>query len=692
MQNQSAQTVKNDGTFCYLLLLTGFFSLLEISFFIQCNKDFLEDFTFVADVMHIPYAVLPGILFYLLAQLVIHLGYCLTVWIIAELISKFFLLSGPRKVFLSILLWLLGIVTILASNQHFFPNSKFADLSNFLLPEFISNHLWIAFTLICGFCVLIAVIEFINTMIRQSMIYFLVAIVILTPVIVWLCSPKTLPIDHASAEKPNIILVGVDSLRPDFLSYFGSEKSTPFFDSFLNQAFVFSEAITPLARTFPSWSSVLMGKYPREIGIRYDLSKHDQIDFSASLPSILAQNGYETIFATDETRFSNVDKPFKFDHIIGPPTGLNDFLLGTLNDFPLSNLLVNTVIGHWLFPYSYANRPVYFTYQPQSFIKSLEPILLRERQKPLFLAIHFCLPHYPYLWGNLRSKNLTVRERYAVSVVEADQQINEFFVLLKHANILQHAIVVLFSDHGEALEFSGDRITESDSYVDDRSHGQRVIPQFYPPGLDHEEVNQSAGHGSDVLGLPQYHSLLAFRWYGFKEAPMGLANGVVSLIDIKPTLLDILRLPQQAVSGLSLMAVMHESHGEEKRGQSRHIFLESDYTPESIRTVYPETRKVILEGVRLYQVDPISTRLTVKPNMGEMIINSKQYADIYGEWMLALYPMEENVRIPILINLTSGKWTNDLQTSFARQSPAVEMLQALKDFYGEEIKTIAQAH
>ena len=189
--------------------------------------------------------------------------------------------------------------------------------------------------------------------------------------------------------------------------------------------------------------------------------------------------------------------------------GLNDFLIGTFNDFPLSNLLVNTPIGKLLFPYSYANRPVYFTYEPKSFLNLINPAILEPRSKPLFLSIHFCLTHHPYLWSNLPADEFSPQERYGASVHRVDKQIEDFFNLLKRAHILDHAIVVLLSDHGEALELPGDRITEKELF----SHvkGEKTsIPKFYPPSFDNEAVNQSAGHGTDVLGLPQYHTVLAF--------------------------------------------------------------------------------------------------------------------------------------------------------------------------------------
>ena len=173
----------------------------------------------------------------------------------------------------------------------------------------------------------------------------------------------------------------------------------------------------------------------------------------------------------------------------------------------------------------------------------------------------------------------------------------------------------------------------------------------------------------------------------------GVIPGVVSLLDIKPTLLQLIGLNdyvQRCTSitceGESLAGIIKGTN----KGLSKHndIFIESDFTPEAIRTVYPETRKVLLEGVQLFQINPDTTRLTVKEEMGNMIINSKQYADIYGKWMLALYPQTKSVHMPILINLVSASGANDLNSTFAQHSPAQHMLEKLKAFYGEELNDI----
>jgi arylsulfatase A-like enzyme len=703
MQTQKAPSGKNEGIFFYLLLLTGFFILLEISYFIQCNRAYLSVFTWVSNNIHIPAAILPGIFYFLLAQLTVHFCYCVLVFVVTSLISNLFHLLPNTKIRLAISIWTLGILTALVANQYYFPNSKFTELTSLvLIHSFLTKIGLIILLPACFICLLLALLglasmikHIIKASIKASIKapWLLLIGFVLAAGFFYIKSKSSITHDAATAARPNIIIVGIDSLRPDFLGYFGHENSTPFFDSFLNQASVFSDAVTPLARTFPSWTSILSGSYPNQTGIRTNLDQQNKKNFTGTLPAILQRHGYETIYATDETRFSNIDKNYGFDRIITPPMGLNDFLIGTLNDFPLSNPLINTTIGKWLFPYSYANRPVFFTYEPASFLNLVHPALKKPRTKPLFLAIHFCLTHYPYLWASLSRNDVSILARYEASIRRADEQVRDFFALLKEYHVLDHAIVVLLSDHGEALELPGDRITEKELFLPAKNK-KTIIPPFYPPSLDKEEINQSAGHGTDVLGLPQYHTLLAFKLYGTKRQKSGVIPGVVSLVDIKPTLFELMDLKnvnvkevnntQTRFSGQSLAAIIKG----EQVALSSHapIFLESDFTPEAIRTVYPEEREVLLEGIDIFQIDPITTRLTVKDAMGKMIINSKQYADIDGEWMLALYPQNNHFRMPILINLVSGQWTNDLQSTFAQHSPASHMLQALKTFYGNELR------
>lgn len=671
----------NKELFFYLLLLTGFFFLLEVSFFIQCNKAYLNDFQYVTDHLPIPLTVLPGILFFIIAQLVVHLGYCLLAWVVAlGLVS----LTKQDTLAVGISVWLFGLFTMLLANQYFFPNSKFAELTAVIFANTkLTYMLLIGCSVICAILLFIATISIIPWLVRGTRTQILPTASFLLCLIFianYFYQPiSTSPQDASTAARPNIIVIGIDSLRPDFLSYNGGRAATPFLDNLLNRAVIFPQAVTSAARTFPSWVSLLTGEYPRQIGVRYDLADQEGINFSQSLPAILMRHGYSTIYATDETRFSNIDKNLGFQNIISPPMGLNDFLLGTFNDFPISNLLVNTKVGKWLFPYSYANRPGYITYNPDTFISLLKYEIPVIRHQPLFLAVHFCLPHTPYLWAGLSENNTDYLQRYVASLQRVDQQLNDFFKLLQENQLLQHALIVVMSDHGEALELSGDRITAKALY-----QGKHPIPNFYPPSLDNEAVNESAGHGTDVLGLPQYRSLLAFLSYGDHSWPRKKVNGTVSLQSIQPTVLNLIGI-QSTASALSLANIITK---QTVKVLPEHIFIESDLSPRAIRTVYPEIHEAMLEGIHLFSIHPSTTRLTFKKEMGFKIIRSKQYADIYGDWILALYPTDKNSRIAILVNLKTGEWTDDMHSPLAKQAPVFQMYEKMKYFYQDELSAL----
>ncbi|HVE44422.1 MAG TPA: sulfatase-like hydrolase/transferase [Gammaproteobacteria bacterium] len=668
--------------FFYLSLLTGFFLLIEISFYLILYRDYLAQYefldTYISNHLTLPINALPGIFYFIFAQLAVHALFCLFITVMTLLLSHLFYLSQHKVVYAGIILWMCGIMTILVINQYAYPNAKFNIITSSVIPSISLPYVIAALTfgwIMCFICVLFG---FTKWLFAQRATLKMAAIMLLAVgLAVYAASYFLKPVSYSAAtdDQPNIIIVGIDSLRPDFTGLFGKTIPTPFIDSFLKEAVVFSHATTPLARTFPSWVSILTGEYPLHTHIRSVLSPQPQAKNLDTLARVLQHHGYETWFATDETRFSNIDNNMGFDHRLTPPIGLNDFLLGSFNDFPLSNVIVNTAVGQFLFPFSFANRPVYFTYDPDSFIHLLKPALTSHHSKPLFLAIHFCLPHTPYVWSTVPQGKLSVVERYAASVVRVDRQVKDFFTLLEKGHLLDHAVVILLSDHGEALELPGDRVTQPALFVPKRS-----IPAFYTMGVTREPVDQSVGHGTDVLSMTQYRTLFAWKRYGVKMKAR-LVTESVSLLDIKPTVLALLHLPLKVADGASLLGLLN---GQRNVLPPRHLLLETDFSPPAIHAVQPDIRQVLLEGVALFEIDPLTTRLRVKESAVPIINASKQYADLYANWILALYPKQEK-HIPILVNLKTGQWTDDLQTAFARQSPAHVMMQKLKAFYGNEI-------
>ncbi|EKD54526.1 MAG: hypothetical protein ACD_60C00075G0005 [uncultured bacterium] len=676
--NTSSNTQKSH-LFSYLLALTLLFILAEISFAIECSKIYLADFKLVANHLTVPLTIVPGVIYFIFAELLLHLVFLLIIWLMARLIGRAFSWPSKKTDTLGITLWFIALLTLLLENRIFFPNSKFSNVIFSGIPLILIQIFFVIFSITLLAAFLFSLYGFFYRFKKKALFLFLGTIVFTS----FLLFHKKTVLDASTPLKPNIILIGIDSLRPDFLGFFGYTPISPHIDHFLNNATVFSESLTPLARTYPSWVSILTGIYPKLNTIRTNLADQSHLAFGKTLPAILQRQGYKTIFATDETRFSNIDQRYGFNEIVVPPIGFNDFLLGTLNDFPLSNLVVNTTLGKYLFPHTYANRAVFATYEPNSFLNLLKPMLSQSRMKPVFLAVHFCLPHFPYAWAALPVNQISIHH-YQAAIHRADEQFYDFMRLLKQNHFLDHAIVVLLSDHGEAVEMPGDRITDPDLYVTQGKN--KVIPHFYPPTATREKVNMSGGHGTDVLGLSQYHTVLAFRSFGLIPNQVKVVPGLVSLMDIKATLLTYLHLPLEKINGVALNDYIFSSPS--KVSMRQDFFTESDFSPEAIRSVHPEERKVLFEGIDYFQIDPKTTRVTVKDSMLKMIISSKQYADFYGPWVLALYPQNKTVMTPILVNLETGEWTDNLTSSFAKKSPVNHMLFALKEFFSSDITRI----
>ncbi len=79
---------------------------------------------------------------------------------------------------------------------------------------------------------------------------------------------ENLPWTDASPERPNIIVVLVDTLRADNLGCYGyARKTSPNLDAFASRALLYENAIAPSSWTWPSTASVLTGQYPFHHGV-----------------------------------------------------------------------------------------------------------------------------------------------------------------------------------------------------------------------------------------------------------------------------------------------------------------------------------------------------------------------------------------------------------------------------------------
>lgn len=103
-------------------------------------------------------------------------------------------------------------------------------------------------------------------------------------------------------KKPNVVLITIDSLRPDHMSSYGYPRQTsPFLDSLAARGCVFSNCHSVACWTAPSIASLFTSKYPRSHGVLHGYAQareiHGQEILAPSfvtLAEVLKANGYAT--------------------------------------------------------------------------------------------------------------------------------------------------------------------------------------------------------------------------------------------------------------------------------------------------------------------------------------------------------------------------------------------------------------
>jgi tetratricopeptide (TPR) repeat protein len=96
-------------------------------------------------------------------------------------------------------------------------------------------------------------------------------------------------------EKPNFLLITVDTWRADYISASGSGKvRTPFLDKLAKEGSYIQRIDTPVPLTTPAHASILTGLYPINHGIR-DNSHFRLKDNVKTMAQLFKENGYKTI-------------------------------------------------------------------------------------------------------------------------------------------------------------------------------------------------------------------------------------------------------------------------------------------------------------------------------------------------------------------------------------------------------------
>lgn len=384
---------------------------------------------------------------------------------------------------------------------------------------------------------------------RARIIIFVAAVVglLATAGVPYLMQDKPKP---TVTPRPNVVLIVIDTLRASHLSCYGYERNTsPFLDSLARQSVQYEHAVSTAPWTAPAMASLFSSFYPTAHGVTDHVQANETqlrstvlSEQFTTLAEVLKANGYQTVGFTANAWVADY---------LGFAQGFDTFVT---RDYAKAGQV---------------NREFF------EMVRGLD----RDETTPLLLYLHYMDPHLPYdpppaqvYKGSVdeyeyASEHLANLNKYDGEIRYVDARIRELFDFLGKEGVLDNAVVVVTSDHGEQFGEYGRR-----------SHGHTV-------------------HNVEV------HVPLLIRADGLEPAKIATT---VSLVDVYPTLLEILGIPlEHPVQGVSLI-------GDLDRRKATSVVSESTRTGDFRALTNPDGMKV----VRDFVIDPLDAGQDVHAGWG----------------------------------------------------------------------------
>lgn len=438
----------------------------------------------------------------------------------------------------------------------------------------------------------------------------------------------------------NVVIIGLDSLRRD-VALDETLQDMPTLKAFRDEAFVEQNVVSPLARTFPSWTTILTGLHPAVSGARDNLVQQALVETSASIAWKFKAAGYRTIYATDETRFSNIGQTFGFDHVVSPRPGAPDFLVAQIADLPLVNFAVQLPLMEHLLPSLTGNRAFAHAYYPDRFIRRLFDAIGPAKGQPTFLAVHLCLAHWPFFSADsaaIANRDLEPNGEYLRATRELDQQFAQLLIQLRRSGYVNdQSLVVVLADHGEAP-----------------GGPQAQQPNYEFVGTDQALPWQGGGHGTSLLRADQWQTFLMFSGNSAKGAiPHGQSNDLASLEDLAPSLVALSGI--ELASQRRLSVVDHTFSPETPRLLRQIVAMETGFRPRGFDPTEPDGKEALIIAGRSFDVRD-DGRLEMKSNIYDAMVQSKDFAVTDGVEVLA-YVFTDGEPLLVHADAENNHWT-----------------------------------
>lgn len=227
------------------------------------------------------------------------------------------------------------------------------------------------------------------------------------------------------AKKPNILLLTIDTLRPDRLSVYSDKYlRTPNIDSLAAKGVVFERAFAHVPITLPSHASILLGLIPPSHGVRDNARFRVRSD-QTTIAEMLKSLGYST---------GAFVGAFPLDSRFGLNQGFDCY-----DDlFPVQPRL----------PFTFSER------RAEIVINSAIN-WLKQQSEPWFCWLHLWDPHSPYFPPEPYLTRFK-EDPYSGEVAYVDDQLGRLLAFLSSNQSINNTLIILTADHGESLGEHGE--------------------------------------------------------------------------------------------------------------------------------------------------------------------------------------------------------------------------------------------
>lgn len=522
------------------------------------------------------------------------------------------------------------------SEEHLYPIWELLD------PGLLSATKWFGLSL-AGTIVLAAIFKASNTRIRLMHTIGLASLSTLLFFSHWTPDARFSPSGAiAAGNRPNILMIGSDTLRADHLGIGGNPRDvSPVIDGLAREGTYFANCYVPLARTAPSLTSILTGAWPHDHGIRdnYISDPEARITLPA-LPKLFRDAGYHTIAIGDWAAGDLGKLALGFDEAHVPEDQWNlKFLLrqGPKDIRLFISLFVHNPLGKLALPelYYLAGTPL----TKESGRETRHHIArLAQSNKPFFINLFIASTHAPF--GSVypdylrySSRDYRGQSKFVMSglkdpssIIAAQEKGKEAFDVEQLIALYDGAIRGFDDEVGHIMQFLHDTgLADNTIVIIYSDHGT----DFFERG--------TWGQGNTVFGNDPSAHIPLLILDPRHQTPKKITSAVRS-IDIAPTLLELAGLPvPDTMRGVSLAQSVR--NGDDQYDlpvfQETGLWLGNIPGLEKNHLRYPSLLDL------LYIPNKETGTLAIKPDMEERFVAAKDRMIRKGDWKLIYLPMTD---------------------------------------------------